>query len=268
MAYHRIQTRKTRTGILEIHQIPVLQDNYVYLIHEPVANATAVVDPAVAPPVVAALAEKGWSLTHVFNTHHHWDHVGGNLELKARTGCTVVGFKADRARIPGLDVAVGEGDSVSLGEAVARVIEVPGHTLGHIAYWFFQENALFCGDTLFAMGCGRLFEGSAEQMWRSLAKLRALPPETQIYCAHEYTHSNGRFALSLEPDSPTLLERMQEVNRLRRQGMPTVPSTLQEELTTNPFLRADDPLLQQAVGLEGADPVRVFAELRRRKDRF
>ncbi len=253
---------------LEIHQIPVLSDNYVYLVHEPETEATAVVDPAVSEPVLAALEEKGWRLTHILNTHHHGDHVGGNLEIKARTGCTVVGPRADRDRIPGIDVEVGDGETYALGNAMARVFDVPGHTRGHIAYWFEESAALFCGDTMFAMGCGRLFEGTPQQMWRSLSRLMELPAETRIYCAHEYTEANGRFALSVEPANSDLIQRMKEVERLRREGRPTVPSTLEEELRTNPFLRPDSTELQRTLGLEGADLVTVFAETRRRKDEF
>jgi hydroxyacylglutathione hydrolase len=254
--------------MLEIHQIPVLTDNYIYLIHEPASRSTAAVDPAVAGPVLTALDRRAWTLTHILNTHHHGDHVGGNRELKARTGCLVVGPLADRDRIPGIDVAVGEGDHFKLGQAEARIFDVPGHTRGHIAYWFPESGALFCGDTLFAMGCGRLFEGTPEQMWHSLGKLKALPPSTRVYCAHEYTQANGRFALTVEPDNRALRERMASVSELRRRGLPTVPSTLAEELATNPFLRPSSPSLQRTLHLPAATEVEVFAETRRRKDRF
>lgn len=253
---------------LEILQIPVLSDNYVYLVHEAASGATAVVDPAVAAPVLQALDQRGWRLSHILNTHHHGDHVGGNLELKQATGCRIVGPRADAGRIPGIDDQVGDGDRYMFGTAVAEVFDVPGHTRGHIAYWFEASAALFCGDTLFALGCGRLFEGTPAQMWHSLSKLAALPPATRIYCAHEYTQSNARFALSVEPGNPALQRRAAEIDRLRAAGRPTVPSTLAEEIATNPFLRADQPGLQQGVGLAGADPVAVFAETRQRKDVF
>lgn len=252
---------------LVIRQIPVLKDNYVYLAHEPRTGATAVVDPAVAPPVLAALAQEKWRLTHILNTHHHNDHTGGNLALKEATGCTIVGPRADRARIPGIDVEVGDGDTYRLGEAEARVFDVPGHTRGHIAYWFKDSAALFCGDTLFLLGCGRLFEGTPEQMWRSLGKLKALPPETRIYCAHEYTQSNARFALTVEPQNAALVARAQRIDALRAAGQPTVPGTLAEELATNPFLRADLPALQNEAGAPG-DAVATFAAIRQRKDHF
>jgi hydroxyacylglutathione hydrolase len=254
--------------MLEIHQIPVLSDNYIYLIHDPVSQHTAVVDPAVSEPVLAALTEQGWRLTHILNTHHHGDHVGGNRTLKAKTGCTIVGAGKDRHRIPGIDVTVGERDTVRVGSAEASVFEVPGHTLGHIAFWFSDSDALFCGDTLFAMGCGRLFEGSAEQMWHSLAKLKALPGETRVFCAHEYTEANGRFALAVEPDNRALIDRMEDVVERRRLGLPTIPSIMAEEWATNPFLRSDRPDLKRAVKMEEQTPSEVFAELRRRKDRF
>jgi hydroxyacylglutathione hydrolase len=254
--------------VLEIEQIPVLQDNYVYLAREPESGMLAVVDPAVSEPVLARLKAKGWTLTHILNTHHHGDHVGGNLELKAATGCTIVGYAKDAARIPGIDVKVDDGDIYMFGKAPARVIAVPGHTSGHIAYWFEDSRALFCGDTIFALGCGRLFEGTPQQMWHSLGKLRALPDDTRIYCAHEYTQSNARFALTIETGNRALQARAAEVDAMRAAKKPTVPSTMGVERATNPFLRADDPAVARAVGLAGADPAGVFAEVRRRKDVF
>ncbi|BBL75892.1 hydroxyacylglutathione hydrolase [Methylomagnum ishizawai] len=254
--------------MLDIHQVLVMQDNYVYLLRDPATGATAVVDPAEAEPVLAALARTGWKLSHILNTHHHWDHVDGNLALKQATGCQVYGAARDRGDIPGLDVALGEGDTVELGAITAQVMAVPGHTQGHLAYWFEADRALFCGDTLFAMGCGRLLGGTAEQMWNSLSRIRDLPDETRVYCAHEYTEANGRFALTLEPDNPALVERMARVRELRRDGRPTVPSLLREERATNPFLRPESPEIQATLGVRGAEPVRVFAETRRRKDAF
>lgn len=252
-----------------IEQIPVLADNYIYLVHDPASGATAAVDPAAAEPVLAALDRHGWRLGHILNTHHHGDHTGGNLDLKRATGCQVVGARRDAARIPGIDVEIGEGDSFLLGHAAAMVLETPGHTSGHVAFWFPDSLALFCGDTLFSLGCGRLFEGGAAEMWASLAKLRALPAETRIYCAHEYTAANGRFARLVERDNPALAARIEQVNRLAAAGRPTVPSTLGEERAANPFLRADVPAVARAVGKEpGADPAEVFGELRRRKDVF
>lgn len=254
--------------MLEILQIPALKDNYIYLIHDDQSGETAAVDPAEAGPVLQALAANGWELTYILNTHHHGDHVGGNLELKRRTGCRIVGSERDLERIPGIDIAVGEASILEFGSSEARVFDVPGHTRAHIAFWFAGADALFCGDTLFALGCGQPFEGTPEELWRSLEKLRALPPETKVYCAHEYTESNGRFALTIEPENTALKERMAEVLERRRQNRPTVPSTLKEELATNPFLRPESEEIRSNLGLTNVDPVDVFAEMRRRKDAF
>jgi hydroxyacylglutathione hydrolase len=252
--------------MLDIVRIPVLKDNYVWLLKA--GAAVAVVDPAIDAPVDDTLLRRGWRLTHILNTHHHNDHVGANLALKAKHGCTIVGPRADRERIPGIDVALGEGETYVLGDATARVFDVPGHTRGHIAYWFEADRALFCGDTLFALGCGRLFEGAPAQMWDSLLKLRALPGDTQVHCAHEYTQSNARFALSVDRDNPALRARAAAVDEARARGEATVPSRLGEEKATNPFLRADDPGLARALGLAGRPPAEVFAAIRAAKDRF
>jgi hydroxyacylglutathione hydrolase len=253
---------------LEIHMFPCLADNYGYLLHDPESGATAAVDTPDAAAISAELDAKGWRLTHVLNTHHHGDHAGGNLELKRRTGCTIVGPRADAARIPGLDVAVGEGDVVELGAHRAYVFDTPGHTRGHIVYHFAEARAAFVGDTLFALGCGRLFEGTPEQMWTSLRKILAWPDDTRIYCAHEYTQSNARFALTVEPGNPLLKERAAAVARLRAEGKPTVPSTLAEERATNPFLRPHSAELRAKLGLAAASDVEVFAKTRALKDAF
>ena len=254
--------------MLEIHQIPVLSDNYIYLIHEPESEQTAVVDPALAAPVLAALQKKGWRLSQILNTHHHWDHVGGNQLLKEKTGCSIIGSASDHSRIPGIDQRVSDRDSIGLGRHEARIIEVSGHTMGHIAFWFPTDEVLFCGDTLFALGCGRLFEGSAQQMWASLCKLSALPANTRIYCAHEYTQDNAKFALTIEPDNMALQKRVTRVQQLRADNLPTVPFSLADELATNPFLRADQAGIRHRLGLENATAGAVFAEIRQRKDCF
>jgi hydroxyacylglutathione hydrolase len=253
---------------LEIRLLPLLKDNYGYLLNDPESGETAIVDPSEPEPVLAALAATGWRLTHILNTHHHFDHIGGNQALKAATGARIAGPAADRHRIPDLDTLLAEGDTYRIGTSTLRVIEVPGHTSGHIALFFDDDRALFSGDTLFALGCGRLFEGTAAEMWRSLVKLRALPGETRVYCGHEYTQSNCRFALSVEPGNAALAVRAEEITKLRSEGWPTIPSTIELECRTNPFLRADLPELQAAIGMAGAEPVAVFAELRRRKDSF
>jgi hydroxyacylglutathione hydrolase len=252
----------------EIHLVPCLKDNYAYILHEPRTKAVAVVDPSEAAPVLDALRARGLSLTHILNTHHHFDHTGGNLELKERTGARIIGPRADAERIPGIDIQVGNGDLVAIGTAIARVFDIPAHTRGHIAFWFEEAKAVFTGDTMFAMGCGRLFEGTPAQMWASLSTLARLPADTRVYCGHEYTQSNGRFALTLEPGNADLVARMKQVDELRNQGLPTIPSTIGLELKTNPFLRPDSPELRQSLSMEAANVIDVFAETRRRKDVF
>ena len=253
---------------LQIIQIPVLLDNYVYLVHEPAAGLTGVVDPSLAEPVLDALKHHGWNLDFIINTHHHWDHTGGNIELKAETGAKVVGPLAEAARIPLIDMAFKEGERFQFGQAEAQILDIPGHTSGHIAFWFADNDVLFCGDTLFSLGCGRLFEGTPAQMWNSLSKIRELPDATQVYCGHEYTEANGRFALTLEPENPELRSIMERVRATRAQGQSTVPSKLGDEKAANPFLRADKDALQAAMGMAGADPVEVFARVRSQKDAF
>lgn len=252
----------------EIHLVPCLKDNYAYILHEPRTKAVAVVDPSEAAPVIDALHARSLSLTHILNTHHHFDHTGGNLELKERTGAKIIGPRADADRIPGIDIQVGNGDLVAIGTAIAKVFDIPAHTRGHIAFWFEEAKAVFTGDTMFAMGCGRLFEGTPAQMWASLSTLARLPADTRVYCGHEYTQSNGRFALTLEPGNADLVARMKQVDELRNKGLPTIPSTIGLELKTNPFLRPDSPELRQAMSMETANVIDVFAETRRRKDVF
>lgn len=223
---------------LEIVRIPVLSDNYVWLVHEAGSGETMVVDPAVAEPVLAEADARGWRITQIWNTHWHPDHTGGNAAIKAATGCTITGPAAEHERIPTLDVTVSGGDEVRLGTAVAQVIDVPAHTAGHIAYHFAGDDAVFVGDTLFAMGCGRLFEGTPAQMFDNMAKLGALPDETAVYCAHEYTQSNGRYALVAEPGNAEIAVRMAAVDAARARGEATVPTTIGLERATNPFMRA------------------------------
>lgn len=259
---------KAAVMAIEIRQFPCLSDNYGFLIRDEPSGAVATVDTPDAGEINRQLAAAGWRLTHILNTHHHFDHAGGNLALKEKWNCEIIGPKAEASRIPGIDHQVGEGDLVQLGEATAKVFDTPGHTSGHIIYYFADDAAAFVGDTIFAMGCGRLFEGTAAQMWRSLQKITKLPPETKLYCAHEYTQANGRFALSVDPDNTALKKRMEEVDALRSKNTPTVPTTLRLELATNPFLRAEDSALQAAINMSGADAVNVFAKTRALKDSF
>ena len=223
---------------LEVVCLPVLSDNYIWLVRDNTSGEVMVVDPAVAEPVLAKADELGWKITHIWNTHWHPDHTGGNAEIKAATGCIITGPAAEFERIPTLDVRVREGDVVTLGETSARVIDVPAHTAGHIAFHFAHEQVAFVGDTLFAMGCGRLFEGTAAQMFDNMAKLAALPDGTAVYCAHEYTQSNGRYALVAEPDNKALIARMADVDAMRLRGEATVPTSIGLERATNPFMRA------------------------------
>ncbi|TXK95993.1 hydroxyacylglutathione hydrolase [Methylococcaceae bacterium HT1] len=254
--------------MLEIQQIPVLNDNYIYLIHDPESGDTAVVDPAVANPVLSVLKQNNRQLSTIFNTHHHTDHVGGNLSLKEQTGCTIAGCAADQGRIPGIDIKLSEGDILKLGTHSIQAISCAGHTSGHIAFYIPDSDALFCGDTLFAMGCGRLFEGTAKQMQQSLSKFTALPLNTKVYCAHEYTVANAEFAISVEPDNQDLLETIERIKELRANNQPTVPTTLEQELATNPFLRADSASIQKTLGMQDASELAVFTEIRQRKNRF
>jgi hydroxyacylglutathione hydrolase len=261
-------TAANRPAGLQVHQFPCLEDNYGYLVRDATTGVTAAIDTPSAAAIEAALRQKGWRLDYILNTHHHDDHAGGNLELKAKTGCRIAGPRADAARIPGIDIALGDGDHFDLGSRRATVLDTPGHTRGHIVYVFAADSAAFVGDTLFAMGCGRLFEGTPAQMWNSLQKLLRLPDDTRVYCAHEYTQKNARFALSVEPGNADLVERAAEVDRLRAMGLPTVPTTIGRERRTNPFLRPDSPALRATLGLPGASLVEVFAETRRRRNTY
>lgn len=254
--------------MIDIRQFPCLSDNYGFLIRDRATGAVATIDTPDARAINAELEKAGWRLTHILNTHHHPDHAGGNLALKEKWSCEIIGPRAEAARIPGLDRAVGEGDMVMFGDSKAVVHDTPGHTSGHIIYHFPDDGAAFVGDTIFALGCGRLFEGTPDQMWASLKKIAVLPPSTKLYCAHEYTKANAAFALTVDPHNEDLQARARKVDKLRAEGVPTVPTTLAQELATNPFLRAEDEKLQAALGMTGAGAVEVFAETRRRKDRF
>jgi hydroxyacylglutathione hydrolase len=251
---------------LEIVTVPCLSDNYAYLLRDAASGQVGLVDAPEAGPIEAELARRNWTLDLVLITHHHADHVQAVDALRGTA--KVVGNAADRARLPRLDLEVAPGDRVALGESIASVLDVPGHTVGHVAYHFAGAHALFSADSLMVMGCGRLFEGSADQMWQSLSTLAALPAETLVYSGHEYAESNLRFALSVDGENDALVVRAGEIAAVRARGEATVPARLDLEIATNPFLRATDPGMKARMGLAGAPDVEVFAEIRRRKDGF
>ena len=251
---------------LIVHQFACLSDNYGYLVHDPASGETVAIDSPDADAYLAEADQRGWRITQIWNTHWHPDHAGGNEAIKAQTGCLVVAPQADAARIAGIDRTVEQGDTAMLGDFTAQVIDVGGHTIGHIAYYLPDAGLAFVGDSLFALGCGRMFEGTAPQFWASLQRLKALPPATLIYCAHEYTAGNARFALHADPENAALIAYAVEIETKRSQGLPTVPTLLERELATNPFLRADNPAMEARWG--GGDAVATFAALRAAKDNF
>ena len=250
-----------------IHQFLIGNDNFGLLLHDDATGATATIDAGEAEPILAALKQTGWTLTDILVTHHHGDHVDGIPAIKAATGAKVTAPLGDKDRVPLVDVTVKEGDTIKIGNIKASIIDTPGHTAHHIAYYLPDDGVLFAGDTLFSLGCGRLFEGSPADMWSSLQKLRALPPATKLYCGHEYTQSNARFALTIDPENAALKQRAREIDALRAKGAFTLPSTIGAENAENPFLRADDPLIASRLGMIEARPVDIFAELRARKNR-
>ncbi len=245
-----------------------LKDNYGVLLHDPSTGATAAIDAPEAAPIEAALAERGWRLTDILVTHHHADHTDGIAALKKKHLCRVVAPRKEASKIQNIDVTVREGDVVQVGSMVGRILETPGHTAGHISYWFKQDKLAFVGDTLFSVGCGRILEGTPEMMWQSLVKIRNLPADTQLYCGHEYTAANVHFALTVEPKNSALRARAEEVVRLIEKKRPTIPTTIQQEKSYNPFLRADLHSVAGAINMEGANPESVFATIRARKDKF
>jgi hydroxyacylglutathione hydrolase len=252
---------------LEIHQFPCLSDNFGVLVHDAGQGLTASIDAPDADTVAAALQAKGWKLTHIFTTHHHGDHTGGNLALKAKTRCTIIGPRNEARKIPGIDRQVGEGDTFMFGGHEVKVLDTPGHTAGHITYVIPSAKAAFVGDTLFAIGCGRVIEGDAQMMWESLRKLMALPKDTSVYCGHEYTQANAKFALTIEPENAALQQRAKEVDAMRAAGKATLPTSIGLELETNPFLRPHVPAIQQGLGMVGKPEWEIFGEIRERKNR-
>ncbi len=258
----------SRKNALILSRFSCLSDNYGYLVHDPDSGETAAIDTPDAEAVLAEAGSRGWRITQIWNTHWHPDHAGGNEAIKAVTGCTIYGPQEVQSRLNApLDTVLDDGDTVRLGDHVGRVIATPGHTLGHIAYYLPDSELAFVGDTLFALGCGRMFEGQPDMFWNSLSKLTDLPDTTQICCAHEYTMANLEFALSVDESNPALLSYGARIRALRQEGKPTVPCLLSDELMSNPFLRSDDPQMQDRMGHPG-DAVATFAELRKRKDNF
>lgn len=253
---------------LEIKLIPCLSDNYAVLAHYAEENVTMLVDAPEEAPIKAALEETGWSLTHILITHHHHDHVGALEAIKASTGATVYGPAMSKDSVKGIDEGISDGEEFSFGDITVYALATPGHTLDHISFWLPDAQLAFTGDTLFALGCGRVFEGTLKDMWFSVDKLAKLPAETTIYCGHEYTEANAKFCLSIEPDNELLLQRVQDITELRAKGLPTVPTTVLYELSTNVFIRANNPEIKEALGMAGAPDWEVFAEIRKRKDNF
>ena len=253
---------------VEVVTVPCRSDNYAYLVRDRATGRTALVDAPAVEPIVEALEARGWGLDQIWITHHHGDHTEGVDELRRRYGAEVVGHVKDRARLPKLDRELSEGETVALGETTARIIDVSGHTVGHIAFVLDSDKAAFTADSLMALGCGRVFEGTHAMMWESLSKFLAMPDDMRIYSGHNYGQANGRFALSIEPENAALEERIERIKSADAAGEPIVPVTIAEEKATNPFLRATQPGVKRAVGLAGADDASVFAEVRRRKDAF
>lgn len=252
----------------QVHQFFCLQDNYGVLLHDPETGATAAIDAPEAAAVEAALAATGWRLTDILVTHHHNDHTAGIPALKQRYGCRVVAPRKEAVQIADVDETVEEGDTVRVGRLIAKVLDTPGHTAGHISYWFEADKLAFVGDTMFSIGCGRIIEGTPPMMWESLRKVRDLPGDTQVYCGHEYTASNIAYARTVEPDNAALRARADEVAKLRAANKPTLPVTIADERATNPFLRADLPEVAAAVGLAGKPAAEVFAKIRAGKNTF
>jgi hydroxyacylglutathione hydrolase len=253
---------------LQLFQLPVLTDNYIYILHDKQSHQTVVIDPAEAEPVIQFLESRGWTVDAIWNTHHHGDHVGGNRVLQDKYACAIYGSEYDKERIPGMTQTVKDQDEFLLGTWRVDVMETPGHTLGHCVYHIPAADILFCGDTLFALGCGRLFEGTADQMWSSLSKIRSLPGTTRICCAHEYTMSNARYAQTLPSYALGLLNYIAELQSLRNRGIPTVPTQLAAEIAYNPFLHSDQTSMREAIGLASTPAAQVFAWLRTGKDTF
>ena len=254
--------------MLTVKQIPVLNDNYIYLIVDEKTQTSACVDPAISEPVIETLEKQNLSLDFILNTHHHFDHVGANIELKKKYSCKIIGNEKDSKRIPGIDIKLNEGDFFDIGKSKCKIFDVSGHTKGHIAFYFMKENLIFCGDTLFSFGCGRLFEGTPAQMVQSLLKIRSLPDHTKVYCAHEYTLNNANFALSLDPLNKKLKGKVTEIERKRSKNIPTIPCNLGDEKNFNPFLMFDNKDYLKRIGLNNLNDEESFKIIREMKDNF
>ncbi len=253
---------------IEVNIIPVLSDNYTYIVLDKKTSKTAVIDPALSEPVMHCLHEKKHRLTYILNTHHQMDHVGGNIGIKQKTGCAIIGYEGDERRIPSIDIKVKNKDSLKLGESNIKILHLAGHTSGSIAFHFTDDNIVFVGDTLFTMGCGRLFEGTAEELYNSTKILASLPKNTQIYSGHEYAEANARFALTLEQNNEILQKRFQEVISLNDKKVPIQPTTISLELQTNPFLRCDSLEIRKTLNMENCSDLEVFTKIRQLKDEF
>ena len=253
---------------MEITIIPCLTDNYAYIINDNVSKTVGVVDPSEASPVITFLRKKNLKLNYILNTHHHFDHIGGNMELKKTFNAKVVGFKGDKHRIPGIDIELENNEKWIFGNSKIKILHIPGHTLGHICFFFEKEKIAFTGDTLFSLGCGRIFEGDHKQMLASLNKIKELPKDTKIYCGHEYTYNNAKFCMKYDLDNPDLKKRFEVIKKLRSNNLPTIPSILKDELNSNIFLRCDQNDLKNKLNMKNCEDFKVFRKIRDLKDNF
>ena len=251
-----------------IEPIPCLTDNYAYIVYDDISKITSVIDPSEAKPIISFLKEKKIKLNYILNTHHHFDHIGGNIELKKIYDAKVVGFEGDKHRIPGIDITVKDKEICHFGSSTVKILHIPGHTLGHICFFFEKEKIAFTGDTLFSLGCGRIFEGDHKQMWNSLNKIKELPKDTKIYCGHEYTYKNAEFCIKHDINNIYLEKKFKEIKKLRSQNLPTLPSSLEEELKSNIFLRCDQKELKIKLGMKNQEDLEVFKKVRDLKDSF
>jgi len=253
---------------MQVTPIPCLTDNYAYIIHDDNFKTVGVVDPSEAKPIISFLKKKNLKLNYILNTHHHFDHIGGNIELKKIYNAKIVGFLGDKHRIPGIDIALRNNENWSFGNSTVKVFHIPGHTLGHICFFFEKEKIVFTGDTLFSLGCGKIFEGNHEQMLTSLNKIKQLPKDTMIYCGHEYTYKNAEFCMKYDSDNIDLKKKFEKIKKLRSQNLPTIPSSLEDEIKSNIFLRCDQNVLKIKLNMKNQEDSKVFKKVRDLKDSF